>query len=361
MGRSIDYDIAKEILQQTFARAEEDFRRGVAASVPRAIAAATERLFDSATQAYREGLIGCALAKIIDPNIDIRLPYVNQGESAFNGRTLDERVVNPFLQDHAVPCSGGPYLSAFRRNIRFYPETAKGLRDKAGYDAFLTLVEFLQRSDEQTASGYLQFLLRGFVQLRDAAQIELRHVARLSVEQLAALIDGLLRTPSGGLIPVLLSVAILQTIRDCYDLNWNIRWQGINAPDRAAGVGGDIVIARDDAAILALEITERPIERARVVTTFNTKIAPQGIDDYLFIFTAQPPTDEAREQARRYFAAGHEINFANVQDWIIALMATIGPRCRANFLSNMLALLNARGVPAAVKVAWNEQLVAVVG
>jgi len=48
-------------------------------------------------------LIGCALARLHDDEIDITKPYMNQGDDAFNGRTLDERVVNPFLQENEIP------------------------------------------------------------------------------------------------------------------------------------------------------------------------------------------------------------------------------------------------------------------
>lgn len=132
----IDYHLAHEILLEEFSNAEDDFRAKIQLSVSQNIQDATERLFASSTQAYREAVIGCALARVVDQNIDIRLPYMKQAESAFNGRTLDERVVNPFLRDRRVPCSKGPYLSALRRNVRFVPETAVGLRDKKAYGLF---------------------------------------------------------------------------------------------------------------------------------------------------------------------------------------------------------------------------------
>src|ERR1041384_8089259 len=131
---------------------------------PAEIADATERGFASRTQAYREALIGCALARIIDPEIDIRLPYMNQGENAFNGRTVDERVVNPFLRDHAIPCSTGPYLSAIRRNVSFIPETL-GQRDRKAYLAFLRFISRLEASTPETARQYLRYLLLAFIDL----------------------------------------------------------------------------------------------------------------------------------------------------------------------------------------------------
>jgi hypothetical protein len=249
----------------------------------------------------------------------------------------------------------------FRRSVTFTPETRRGVRDKKTFDALLAFIEQLLASDSQTARTYLRYLLIGFAKLRDTAAIEIRRVARLSMEQLSPLVAGLLVTPRGGLIPVLLSVAMFRTLRDCYDLDWDIEQQGINVSDRASGAGGDITIRRNGQVLMAIEVTERPIGRARIVSTFNTKISPNGLNDYLFIFSAAPPTDDAKEQAGRYFAAGHEINFVAVQDWIVTTLTTIGQRCRARFTANFINLLTEMAVPAAIKVAWNSQVVAIVG
>lgn len=356
MPRPIDYERAKEILTLLFADAEEDFRKSTPLSMSPELSSAVDSLFDSRTQAYRETLIGCALARICDASIDIRLPYANQGATAFNGRTLDERVVNPFLHDQQVPCSKGPYLSAFRRSVRFVRELP-GQRDPGAYAAFMDFLDHLQAApDEESARTLLRYLLFRFVLLRNAAQITLRRIHRLSVEQYERLIESLLQVPSGGRFPVLLAVATFQTIKECFGLDWSIEWQGINVSDRASGVGGDITISRDNQVVFAVEITERQIDRSRVVSTFNTKISPAGLDDYLFFFSASPPTEDARAAARQYFAQGHEINFVPVKDWVTTTLTTIGPRCRALFTESFVLLLEGPDVPADIKVAWNTEV-----
>ena len=59
--------------------------------------------------------------------------------------------------------------------------------------------------------------------------------------------------PSGGRFPVLLTVAMFQTIREAFGLDWEIDWQGIDVADRASEVGGDITIRSGGAATLAVE------------------------------------------------------------------------------------------------------------
>ena len=353
----IDYESARQLLAEVFEEAEADFRHRTPPVVPPDIQTAAETLFSSQTQSYREALLGCAIARNLNSAINLRYPYMNHGDSAFNGRTLDERVVNPFLQDRLVPASRGPCLATFRRSVKFIPETRNGLRDQAGYDAFLVAVDALESARESSEKrSLLRYLLYHFVALRDEATTSLLGIQRLSLEQYDVLIGNLLQVQSGGLMPVLLAVAMFQTIRDCFELDWEIEWQGINVADRASGVGGDITIQRDASIVLAVEITERLIDRSRVISTFNTKIAPHGIDDYLFFFSGAVPRDDAREAAKQFFAQGHEINFVPVKDWVMTTLSTIGPRCRRMFTEAVLALLRERTVPSALKVTWNDQI-----
>ena len=108
MARTIDYEAAQALLLAVFSETEAGFGSGILPPVPDAVVRAITPLIDSSTQAYREVLVGCCLARMIDPAIDVRLPYVGQGDNAYNGRTLDENVVNRFLQSNQIPASRGP-------------------------------------------------------------------------------------------------------------------------------------------------------------------------------------------------------------------------------------------------------------
>ena len=95
----INYDAATRLLEDVFARVEADFLQGLPPpAFSEEVRAALVAVFASRTQAYREVLVGCTIARIQDKKVNIRLPYVDQGADAFSGRSLDERVVNPLLQ-----------------------------------------------------------------------------------------------------------------------------------------------------------------------------------------------------------------------------------------------------------------------
>lgn len=352
----IDYEAAAEVLKQEFAQAEADVANSVSPNVPVPYKAAVQILFSSNTQSFREVALGCALARLKAPGVDITLPYANQGPTAFNGRTLDEKVVNPFLHDRQVPASKGPYLATFRRSVKFDAATREGVRDKLGYDAFLLVLANLKDAkSEEEIKQLLSALLIGFVNLRDASLVPLAKINRLNLDQYDALFEELLKTKSGGLIPVLLTVAMFQTIKDCYKLDtWKVEWQGINVADKASGAGGDISIFENGTLLFAIEVTERPIDKSRVVSTFNTKISPAGIGDYIFVFTGNAPAKDAREAATQFFGQGHDVNFVDIKPWLLNNLATMGSPCRTKFTRNFLALMDTRDVPAVLKVKWND-------
>ncbi|MEW6387754.1 MAG: restriction endonuclease, SacI family [Thermodesulfobacteriota bacterium] len=360
---SIDYESCRSLLDQYFPLVEKALIEGHEPDLKPDVIEACEIIFDSRTQAYREVLLGCIIAKIQDKSINIRQPYIDQGPNAFSGRTLDEKVINPFLHDKKIPSSRGPYLSVFRRSVKFDDSIRPGLRDKEGFDSLLNLIGHLETlTSDIDLTNFLQHILFKFAELREKAKVQLFRPQRLSLEQYEALISALLATPSGGRFPVLLLVATFRTIKAFFNLDqWEIIWQGINVADTASGAGGDITIKKGDQILLAVEVTERPLDRSRVVATFNTKIAPAGIEDYLFFLkTASLPAD-VKDQAQKYFAQGHEVNFVDIKNWILMSLITTGKEGRSIFCQEFLSLLEDPSIPQFLKISWNEQLSFIIG
>ena len=355
----VDYSIARSVLDETLSDVAQSYllQQG-APHVIQEFAENAGRLFESSTQAYREVLLGCVLAKLQDSSIDITKPYVKQGGGAYNGRTLDERVIDPFFQEHRIPSSKGPFLSVFRRSVTFTPETRGGVRDKEGFDAFLRCVELLSRNPSD-ALPYLRHLIWRFVELREDSDVPLTRIQRFSLPQYDILILKLLDAPSGGRFPVFLIVSAFRAISAHFRLDWTIEFQGINVADRASGAGGDITIHSAEVLLLSAEVTERTVGRDRVASTFNTKIGPAGIEDYLF-FVSQPPDETAIQQANRYFAQGHEVSFVEIAGWLAMMLATIGKRGREAFTRAMLELLDEHDTLQSVRAAWNDAVAAVI-
>ena len=352
---TIDTAAARSTLDQLFARAEVE-------TIAEVDALLTEHkdnldsIFESKTQSYREVLLGCALVHLLNPAVNIRTPYAKQGDDAFNGRTLDEEAVNPFFQANLIPSSKGPYLATFRRNVKLTAETAEGLRDKPGYFSMLALLGAIEGcSTDRETEFFILCLLKRFIVLRDASRIPLARISNMSVEQFDELIAKLLCRPSGGLLPVLLTVAFFKTLQSCYgrDHILDIAWQGINVADRATGAEGDVTV-RLGGTTLAIEVTERPLDHRRIVSTFNTKIINSDIKEYLFIYTQTTPDDSAKQAARNLFSQGYDINFANLTGLIISSFLAMPSIARQAFTFKMIELLDTVEIPASVKMIWND-------
>lgn len=358
----IDYDEVRRILEERFTEIEELHLLDKTPVVPEEISQACAAVFSSNTQAYREVLLGCILARLANPRINIRQPYVEQSEMAFNGRTLDEKVVNPFLQGAQIPCSKGPYLAVFRRNIQFDGSTRGGLKDKRGYDALLQILGYLEAPNESgEVRQLLDHVLYRFASLRQEADIQIARLPRISLSQYESLISGLLSIPSGGRIPVILVLSMLETISKVFRLEWVIEYAGINVADVAAGASGDITVRSAGATVMVLEVTERPVQASRVQSTFRTKIAASGVADYVFMIDKRRISPDAAEEANKYFAQGYEINFVDVSSWVLMCLATVGAPGRSEYNKRLTNQFQSPELPKAVKTGWNKEVLKVAG
>lgn len=335
-----DYQQAAKQLEQMFKSAEELYLQQCIPDVNPSLIPIADDLFKSPTKSYREALLGCGLAKLLNPAINIRHPYMNHGDDAFNGRTMDEKVINPFLRARHIPASKGPYLATFRRSVKFVAETAQGLRDKKGYQAFLSYLDAFEKASSEEVKNLLLYLLYRFVQLREEHNIQLMRVDRLSLDQLDTVIDILLQTRSGGYIPVLLTVAMLETLNQRFGLAWNIEWQGINVSDRAANVAGDITVRQNEQTIFVLEVTERPLEVQRLRDVFETKMSTHNIRDYLFVVTVSSMDEQVQKEVVKYFRQNYDINILELQPWIRHLLSITGATGRQIFANKLIELID---------------------
>lgn len=85
MAHQIESWEAIAVLEGIFALAEDDYREQAPWHLPEGATPVIARLFASETQAYREALVGCAVAKILNPQIDIRYPATEHDPNSFSG------------------------------------------------------------------------------------------------------------------------------------------------------------------------------------------------------------------------------------------------------------------------------------
>jgi hypothetical protein len=315
------------------------------------------KLFSSKTQSMKEALLGCALMHYTDQSVNIRQPYLKLGENAFSGRTLDQKVINPFLTKEDFSCTNGPYLAVFRRKINFTPELENIFKDKEAYKTMLGFISKLEQyKSKEEIETFIIALLVEFIKARNESKIPVFKLRANSIDQFRTYLTNFLEIKSGGLIPVLITVAFFQTVNEVFTFNWEITWRGINVADKAKGDEGDITIKENNKTILAVEITERPIDANRIISTINTKVMKNELKTYLFIYTTKKPDEKAQKTANSYFSTGIEINFANIMDLIINFFIIFDNNVRKVFSEKLFLLIDSNDTPVNIKKAWNDNI-----
>jgi hypothetical protein len=217
----VDYEALRVRLQAAFAEAQS--KPNVRLAIPKPISAPLHALFTSKTQAFREGFLGALLVKLEHPEVNISHPYVKHGPDSFNGRTVDEKVVNPFLKSERIPSSRGPYLSVLRRGVKFKKETLVGIRDTKAFEALIELVDYAKVASKESRLALLRIILEQFIALRESSEIPVSRLNRLSHRQYEELLNRLGKIKSGGKIPVMLVTATLHSMIETFALRGRSR------------------------------------------------------------------------------------------------------------------------------------------
>ncbi len=153
---------------------------------------------------------------------------------------------------------------------------------------------------------------------------------------------------------------MFRALNQRFGLSWEVSYQGINVAEKASGVAGDVTVGIGSETVISAEITERRVDRSRVVSTIKAKIGPAAAKDYLFFIMVQPEKG-AKEQAHRYFAQGHAISFVEIPVWTGMILATLGQKGRELFNKELLTMLESPDVPKSMKVGWNSCAKGVIG
>lgn len=256
-------------------------------------------------------LLACTLAKIHQPDLDIRRPYTQIDEpGTYSGRMYDEQYISPFIHAHQLPCNP---TTAFltpalrNRNLTLVPGMALEGQPKAVYDAALNVLAAVH-TKRVSAEKALAEIVRCLLIYRDERQADLnRQLAALpsneeaislSSEGIVTLITQHLSSPRASRLPVLVVAAAYHTAQTHLGERL-LPLHAHTAADRQTGALGDLEITLIDNDEI---VTSYEMKMKRVTVTdidhALQKIANSGkrIDNYIFI-TTEMITDEVRDYA----------------------------------------------------------------
>ena len=268
-------------------------------------------------------VLACALAKVHNPDVDIRNPHTEiGGPSSYSGRKYDETYISQFITDHKLPCNptSGFLTPAFRnRNATLEIGLDIVGRPRQLYGTMLELLDYVYRGIVP-AADLLAETIRGLLNLRnerkrllDSMLAGLRSSEEgvpLSAEGIITLIEQHLKCPAASRLPVLVVAAAYQAAKEHLGEKF-LPLESHTAADEQTGSLGDleIVLIGDDNVVTAYEMKMRKVAVGDVDRALQ-KINDTGkrVDNYIFI-TTEIIDDNVAEYASTIYERTSGIEF----------------------------------------------------
>lgn len=297
-------------------------------------------------------VMSCLLAKLHNPDIDVRKPYTEIGdEDAFSGRSYDEQYLSGFIEKYDLPCNPTTaFLTPALRNrdTVLTPDIDLVGRPKEVYNAALQLLTDAHLQIV-TVEDMLVEIIRQLLVLRNQkrermasllANLKPSNDTSLSSEAIVTLLQQHLASKGSSRLPVLIIAAIYKTIEE--KLGEKILpLEAHNAADRQTGALGDLqVILSDDKYIItAYEMKAKRVEVHDIDVALR-KIAEHipKIDNYIFVTTDTISHEIYEYAVSIYEQIGIEIAILDCIEFVRYFLHLFY-RVRIDFLDNYQALV----------------------
>jgi DNA adenine methylase len=242
-------------------------------------------------------LMSCLLAKIHNPQVDIRKPYTEiGGEDTFSGRFYDEKYVELLVHKYKLPCNPTTaYLTPAFRNLDRLLTTDLVLvgRPREVYIYVLDILGTIHVNKEK-AEDVLCEIIRFLLVIKQEdenrmsqliADLRQSDILSLSVEEIVTLLVQHLNCKHTSRLPVLIVASAYQTVRDKIgEVNKSL--EAHNAADKQTDSLGDIeiILTNEDKIVTCYEMKDKRITKTDIDVALQ-KLPERKIDNYIFITT----------------------------------------------------------------------------
>jgi hypothetical protein len=245
-------------------------------------------------------LLAASLAKVHNPQVDVRKPYTEiEGSDTYSGRRYDESFIAQFIKAHDLPCNPTTaFLTPALRNINMPLSREMEIegKPKTLYKKALEVLNDIYE-EKVSAADVLTETIRTLLIYKEAKESSLaqlmanfqrsREVAPLSSEGIVTLIEQHLKSPHASRLPVLVVAAAYVAAKD-FLKETTKPLHSHNAADLQTGALGDveITLANDNSIITSYEMKMKRVTKLDIDHAI-TKItsSQQEIDNYIFITT----------------------------------------------------------------------------
>ena len=260
-------------------------------------------------------MLACALAKVVNPEIDIRKPYTAiGGTDSYSGRAYDEQYVSSFINMHNLPCnSTTAFLTpAFRnKSETLTPETRLAVRAGSNLLYQTTLKLLTDVYDGRiTAEALLIEVIRWLLTIRDENRLRIdtlranlrssRETTALSSEDIVVLIQQHLSSPKSSRLLVLIVAAVYESASE-YLKERALPLEAHNAADKQTGSAGDVEVTLigDNNVVTVYEMKDKKVTKNDIDHALQ-KVGT-SIDNYIFV-TTEVIVDEVKEYTHAMYA-----------------------------------------------------------
>ena len=299
-------------------------------------------------------LMACLLAKLHRPDVDVRKPYTEIGDSdAFSGRTYDERYITNFINEHNLPCNNTTaFLTPALRNRNMTLTKGVNLVGKPPQlsQSVLDLLDDVY-CDHISADVLITEIIRVLLVDRNARQQRIEALVAtlntaedsvpLSSEDIINLIEKHMSLKGTSRLPVLVVAAAYQSAEEFLGEKV-LTLRAHNAADMQTGALGDleITLITDDEIITSYEMKNKRVAREDIDRALQKLVlSGKQVNNYIFI-TTEPIDDETQDYARSLYHETGGIEFV-LLDCIgfIRHFLHLFHRLRSRFLDAYQALI----------------------
>jgi DNA adenine methylase len=242
-------------------------------------------------------MMSCLLAKIHNPQVDVRKPYTEiEGDDTYSGRFYDERHVELLVHKYKLPCNPTTaYLTPAFRNLGRLLTTNLTLvgRPREVYVFTLELLEQVY-TQQESANAVLQEIIRFLLIIKAEdeqrmkqliADLKQPDVLPLSTEEIVTLLTQHLNCKHSSRLPVLIIAAAYQTVKDKIGEAFK-SLEAHNAADKQTGSIGDveIVLTNEENVVTCYEMKDKRVSKTDIDVALQ-KLSASKIDNYIFITT----------------------------------------------------------------------------
>ncbi len=325
-----------------------------------------DRFVDSPIVSIRYAFLTQLLGKYADTGRDLlclqsggRGPRVEMS-GRWDPRGFCGRVVVPWVQRNqsVLGASADPYVNKPLRRPRL-DRRMEALRSRSEWQALVDFLSALQdASDPTMVEDAVLRCLRGIARRLRDQRVDYPVPMRIGLDRLCSILDSYLAVSNGGMRPLIVTTALLRILGRAFSIFSAVESQGVNEPDSASGMPGDIMCYGQDGALaLAVEVKGNELTLVELESTM-AKARKGRVANILFAAPGLADTDRDAIEARiaEEFAQGSNLYQTSIQSLARSSFMLLDESWRVRFLQSVCEELDARSAQPADRVVFARLL-----